>query len=80
MRAVSIHDSETLRAHGLCVTPGTLRIWKHYGKYVDDGLFIKIGNRLYVDLDVWEEILRKEQKRMMEQAKRIAEAKRFRRG
>ena len=78
MRAVSICDTETLRAHGLCVTPGTLRIWKHYGRYVDDGLFIKIGNRLYVDLDTWQEILKKEQRKMMEVGKRM-QAKSFKR-
>jgi len=79
MRVVSICNTEELRKHGLCVTPATLRIWKHYGKYVDDGLFIKIGNRLFVDLDVWEQILKKEQKRMMEQGRKMVEAKRFRR-
>ena len=79
MRAVSIQDTETLRAHGLYVTPGTLRVWKCHGKYVKEGLFLKIGNRLFVDLDVWEQILKKEQKRMMEQGKRIAEAKKIRR-
>jgi len=78
MRPVSIHDSETLRAHGLCVTPGTLRIWKHYGRYVDEGLFIKIGNRLYVDLDTWQEILKKEQRKMMEVGKRM-QARSFKR-
>ena len=79
MRAVSIHDTEALRAHGLLVKPQTLRIWKHYGKYVSDGLFLKIGNRLYVDLDVWEQILRKEQKRMMEQGRKRVEGRSFKR-
>jgi len=79
MNLASIHDGAKLKAHGLCVKPETLRIWKHYGKFVSDGLFLKIGNRLYVDLDVWEQILRKEQKRMIEQGKKMAEAKSFRR-
>ena len=77
MRAVRICNTEELRKHGFCVTPGTLRIWKCHGKYVSDGLFIKIGNRLYVDLDVWGQILRKEQKRMMEQGRKMAGAKNF---
>ena len=78
MNLASIHDGAKLKAHGLCVTPGTLRIWKHYGKYVDDGLFIKIGNRLYVDLDTWQEILKKEQRKMMEVGKRM-QARSFKR-
>jgi len=77
MNLASILDSKKLKEHGLCVTPGTLRIWKCHGKYVSDGLFIKIGNRLYVDLDTWQEILKEEQRKMMEQGQRIAEAKSF---
>ena len=79
MRAVSIQDTETLRAHGLYVTPGTLRVWKCHGKYVKEGLFLKIGNRLFVDLDAWNRILEKEQRRMIQQGKKMAEAKDFKR-
>ena len=79
MQAVSICNTEELRKHGLCVTPGTLRIWKHYGKFVSDGLFIKIGNRLFVDLDVWEQILKKEQRKMMEQGRKKVEGRSFKR-
>ena len=79
MRPVSIHNTEELRKHGLCVTPGTLRIWKHHGKYISDGLFLKIGGRLYVDLDTWEEILKKKQREMMEQGRKMVEARSFRR-
>jgi len=61
------------------VTPGTLKVWRHQGRYVADGLFVKFAHRLYIDTDALQKILQREQKRMMEQGKRIAEAKKIRR-
>ena len=57
MRLVSIYDQEKLREHGLLVKPETLRIWRCKGKFVKDGLFIKLGHRLLIDLDALERIL-----------------------
>ena len=57
MRLVSIYDQEKLREHGLLVKPETLRIWKCKGKFVKDGLFVKLGHRLLIDLDALERIL-----------------------
>ena len=79
MKLVSIYDTERLREHGLHVTPGTLKIWRHQGRYVADGLFVKFAHRLYVDVDVLQKILQREQRKMMEQGQRIAEAKKIRR-
>ena len=79
MNLISIYDTERLREHGLCVTPGTLKVWRHQGRYVADGLFVKFAHRLYIDTDALQKILQREQKRMMEQGKRIAEAKKIRR-
>jgi len=79
MKLVSIYDTERLREHGLHVTPGTLKIWRHQGRYVADGLFVKFAHRLYVDVDVLQKILQREQKRMIEQGKKMAEAKDFKR-
>jgi len=75
MRLVSIYDQEMLKKNGLFVKPDTLRKWKHLGRYVKDGLFIKIGNRLYVDLEAWERILRREQEELIKQAERLERAK-----
>ena len=57
MRLVSIYDQEKLKEHGLLVKPETLRIWRCKGKFVKDGLFVKLGHRLLIDLDALERIL-----------------------
>ena len=72
MNLVSIYDSEKLKEYGLHVTPGTLKIWRHQGWYVEDGLFVKFAHRLYIDTDALQKILQREQRKMMEQGKRIA--------
>ena len=79
MNLVSIYDSEKLKQHGLHVTPGTLKIWRHQGRYVEDGLFVKFAHRLYIDVDVLQKILEREQQKMMEQGRKMAEAKSFKR-
>ena len=79
MNLISIYDSKRLKEYGLHVTPGTLKIWRHQGRYVADGLFVKFAHRLYVDVDVLQKILQREHRKMMEQGQRIAEAKKIRR-
>jgi len=74
MRLVSIYDQEKLREHGLLVKPETLRIWKCKGKYVEEGLFVKLGHRLLIDLDALERILKREQAKMVELGKRMHRA------
>jgi len=75
MRLVSIYDQEKLREHGLLVKPETLRIWRCKGKYMEDGLFVKLGHRLLIDLDVLERILKREQAKMVELGKRMHRAR-----
>ncbi|RLG20308.1 hypothetical protein DRN74_05755 [Candidatus Micrarchaeota archaeon] len=74
MRLVSIYNQEELRKHGLLVKPETLRIWKCKGKFVKDGLFVKLGHRLLIDLDALERILKREQQKMVELGKRMHRA------
>jgi len=80
MNLISIYDTERLREHGLHVTPGTLKVWRHQGRYVVDGLFVKFAHRLYIDVDVLQKILQREQQEMMEQGRRMQEARSFKRG
>lgn len=75
MRLVSIYDQEKLREHGLLVKPETLRIWKCKGKFVKDGLFVKLGHRLLIDLDALERILKREQAKMVELGERMHRAR-----
>jgi len=75
MRLVSIYDQEKLREHGLLVKPETLRIWRCKGKYMEDGLFVKLGHRLLIDLDALERILKREQAKMVELGKRMHRAR-----
>lgn len=79
MNLISIYDTERLREHGLCVTPGTLKVWRHQGRYVADGLFVKFAHRLYIDTDALQKILQREQKRMMEQGRKKVEGRSFKR-
>ena len=74
MRLVSIYNQEKLKEHGLLVKPETLRIWKCKGKYMEDGLFVKLGHRLLIDLDALERILKREQAKMVELGKRMRKA------
>jgi len=69
MNLVSIYDSKKLKEYGLHVTPGTLKIWRHQGRYVADGLFVKFAHRLYIDTDALQKILQREQQKMMAEAK-----------
>jgi len=75
MRLVSIYDQEKLKEHGLLVKPETLRIWRCKGKFVKDGLFVKLGHRLLIDLDALERILKREQAKMVELGKRMHRAR-----
>jgi len=79
LNLVSIYNSEKLKEYGLHVTPGTLKIWRHQGRYVEDGLFVKFAHRLYIDTDALQKILQREQQKMMEQGRKMAEAKSFKR-
>jgi len=79
MNLASIYDEETLRRHGLLVKPSTLRIWKCKGRYAEEGLFIRFGHKLMIDLDVLDQILKREKEKQRQISKRMVEAKRFRR-
>jgi len=79
MNLVSIYDTETLRTHGLLVKPSTLRIWKCKGRYAEEGLFIRFGHKLMIDLDVLQKILQREQEKQRQISKRMQEAKNFKR-
>ena len=80
MNLVSIYDEETLRRHGLLVKPSTLRVWRCKGRYAEEGLFVRFAHKLMIDLDVLQKILEREQRRMVEQGKKMAEARSFKRG
>lgn len=80
MNLISIYDSKRLKEYGLHVAPGTLKIWRHQGRYVADGLFVKFAHRLYVDVDVLQKILQRKQQEMIQQGKKMMESRSFKRG
>ena len=79
MRLVSIYNQEKLREHGLLVRPSTLRVWRCRGKYAREGLFMRFGHKLMIDLDVLDQILKQEKEKQKRIGERMQEAKKIRR-
>jgi len=79
MNLASIYDQEKLREHGLLVKPSTLRVWRCRGKYAEEGLFVRFGHKLMIDLNVLDQILKREQEKQRQIGKRMVEARSFKR-
>lgn len=54
-RYIPICDELLLRENGIYLSPPTLR--KQHCKGINSKLFLKIGSRLFIDLEVWAETL-----------------------
>ena len=44
-----------LKEYGIFNSPAVLRKWKCEGKFPE--IFLKIGGRLFIDLDKWQEVV-----------------------
>jgi hypothetical protein len=58
MQLVPVYDEAALKKFGIFYRPGTLRRWYYTGEQPQ--LFRRVRRRLFVDLDAWQEFLRRE--------------------
>lgn len=60
---------DILEKHGIFHTPSTLRKWHHLGQ--NAALFLKIGNRLYIDLREWNKLIEEAYRKRTERIQRL---------
>ena len=71
MRLVAVKDKEKLEANGIYFSPKTLRRWHSQG--INSEIFLKISNRLFVNLDAWQALIAQKAEESAKRARKVRE-------
>lgn len=73
MRKLVSLDPKDLKEHSILFSRRTLYDWHHKGKHAE--IFVKIGRRLFINYDKYEELIAEAERKALERAEKIRRLK-----